>query len=245
MIYKVILPLVVVFLGLYVVNYFIVLLYVIYVKNRMKEEYKEASEGNKPLTEKRPNLAILLKWMKHTVYLCMEGWIMHRIVVLGRIPCNWYRLFILRWIYKMKIEKDAVLYGGFQIRSPWNISVGKGSVIGDNVILDGRNGICIKENVNFSTGVSIWTEQHDPNDTMFRCNKGGPVVIENRAWISANAIILPRITIGEGAVVAAGGVVTKDCERFWIYGGVPAKKIHRRNQDLEYVLNSEKPLFFF
>lgn len=83
----------------------------------------------------------------------------------------------------MDISKTAVIYGGFEIRAPWKIKIDDGSVIGDECKLDGRNGIKIGKNVNFSTGVWIWTEQHDINDANFESNNsGGPVIIRDRAW---------------------------------------------------------------
>lgn len=56
----------------------------------------------------------------------------------------------------------------------------------------------------------------------------GKIVIKSGAWISANAVILPNVTIGNGAIVAAGAVVTKDVNDFEIVGGVPAKRIGSR-----------------
>ena len=156
-----------------------------------------------------------------------------------------YRDFILRHIYHVDMGEGAVIYGGFEIRAPWNVHIGRGAVIGDNSILDGRCGLYIGENVNFSTGVNIWTLQHDLNDSMFRCNnKGGAVIIGNRAWVSTRTTILPGVNIGEGAVIAAGAVVTKDCEEFSVYGGVPAKKIGERNRDLQYKLGGSYLPFY-
>jgi acetyltransferase-like isoleucine patch superfamily enzyme len=132
----------------------------------------------------------------------------------------------------MKI-KDAIIYGGFHIREPSKISIGKGTIIGHGTTLDGRNGIIIGENVNFSSEVMVWTMQHDYNHPSFP-PVGGEVVIHDYAWISVRAIILPNVTIGEGAVVAAGAVVTKDVEPYTVVGGIPAKKIALRNKDLDY-----------
>lgn len=147
------------------------------------------------------------------------------------IPLQSFRNSILR-ILGMKINK-AVIYGTFHIRKPSKISIDEGSVIGHGVTLDGRNGITIGKNVNFSSEVMIWTMQHDYNDIGF-CASGGPVVIEDYAWISVRAIILPNVTIGRGAVVAAGAVVTKDVEAFTVVGGIPAKKIANRNHNIQY-----------
>ena len=144
----------------------------------------------------------------------------------------------------MKIAKDVVIYGGFEIRAPWNISIGRGTIIGDNSILDGRNGIQIGENVNFSTGVNIWTEQHDPNDKFFRCTKRKGAIIGDRVWLSTRSIILPGVHVKEGAVVAAGAVITKDCQPFCIYGGIPAKKIGDREKNLQYEFDGERLPFY-
>ena len=79
--------------------------------------------------------------------------------------------------------------------------------------------------MNFSTGVNVWTEQHDPNDELFSCTKGGKVQIDNHAWISTRVIILPRVHVYAGAVVAAGAVVVKDCDAYGIYGACQVKRL--------------------
>lgn len=165
----------------------------------------------------------------------MSGWIRFRLRQLGKVPCHSYRIFILKHVYLMDIAEQVVIYGGFEIRAPWNISIGRGTIIGDEVKLDGRFGVRIGENVNFSTGVWIWTDEHDLNDPWFKCNdKMGTVIIKDRVWISTRTVILPKTTIGEGCVIAAGAIVTKECEPFGVYGGVPAKRISERNRNLKY-----------
>ena len=151
--------------------------------------------------------------------------------IVAYIPLRFVRTGILRML-GMKIDR-AILYGMFKLRTPSKISIGEGSVIGHGVTLDGRNGISIGKNVNMSSEVMIWTMQHDYNDPDFG-PEGGPVIIEDYVWISARTIILPNVTIGEGAVVAAGAVVTKNVEPYTVVGGVPAKKIANRNRHLKY-----------
>ncbi|MCL1049567.1 acyltransferase [Shewanella abyssi] len=135
-------------------------------------------------------------------------------------------------IMGMKFD-GAVIYSKFHIRRPSNISIGNGTVIGHGATLDGRNGIKIGNNVNLSSEVMIWSMQHDFNCQYFS-SEGGPVVIGDFAWISARAIVLPGVVIGEGAVVAAGAVVTKDIKPYTVVGGVPAKYISDRNRNLKY-----------
>ena len=166
----------------------------------------------------------------------VTGFIRYYDYRVGKIPSHHIRNFIYRYVYLMDIEPTVTIYYGAQIRKPFKIKIGSGSTIGDNAILDGRNGIEIGNNVNLSSNVSIWTEQHDHRDPWFRCEtqKKEKVVIGDRAWIGPNTIILHDVKIGEGAVVAAGAVVTKDVGDYQIVGGIPAKRIGERNHNLLY-----------
>lgn len=169
-----------------------------------------------------------------------NGYISWKIRSIGRVPCHTYRKFMLKYFFQMNICEDVLLYGGFEIRSPWNVYLGRGTIIGHAAILDGRNGIIIGKNVNLSTGVWIWTEQHDLQDPDFADNdKGGTVVIDDRAWISSRTTILPKVHVGEGAVLAAGAVAVKDLDPFTVYGGIPAKKIKGRNTNLSYEFDGD------
>lgn len=170
----------------------------------------------------------------------IQGFLRLKLDFISKVPSHLFRKFFLKYVFHMTIGKKTTIYGKFEIRAPWNIYIGNGVIIGDEVKLDGRNKIYIGDNVNFSTGVWLWTEQHDMNDPYFNCNdKGGPIIIGNRVWLSNRVIILPNLTIGEGAVVAAGAVITKNCDSYGVYAGVPAKKIKDRNKSLEYEFTGE------
>lgn len=106
-------------------------------------------------------------------------------------------------------------------------------------MLDARKGIYIGDNVSLSMGVWIWTMEHDPQDPYYR-GKGGPVTIEDYVWLSCRVVVLPGVTIGKGAVVAAGAVVSADVAPYSIVGGIPAKRIGERNKDLRYQLRFHK-----
>ena len=120
-------------------------------------------------------------------------------------------------------------------------------VIGDNTVinrftyLDGRVALTIGNNVNVSHYTLIQTLTHDPQNRDFLCLER-PVVIHDHVWIGARAIICPGVTIGEGAVVAAGAVVTQDVEPYTIVGGNPARYIKDRTRDLVY-RTRYRPLF--
>lgn len=209
-----------------------------YRKNSLEADSKTYYSEKKD--ENHSRVFKILKNCYHYYGNWMESIIRLIIAVLMHIPCHFIRKVILKYIFGMKIGKKVTIYYGAEIRDPWNILVGDGTIIGDHAILDGRKGIQIGKNVNFSTGVWIWTVQHDVNASDFGVTgKMGKVVIGDRAWLSNRTIILPKVIIGEAAVVAAGAVVTKNCEDFSIYGGVPAKKIGTRSKDLTYSFSGE------
>lgn len=189
---------------------------------------------------------------KHIHYLYkksifyIRGYMRYMDFQTGLIPSHHIRNFIYRRIFLVQMEQKAIIYWGAEIRCHGKLKIGKGSIIGDKALLDARNGISIGKNVSFSSNISIYTEQHDHRDPMFRCNSSDAfsVNIGDRAWIGPNAIILHGVHIGEGAVVAAGSVVTKDVPPFTIVAGVPARKIGLRNKNLCYNFDG-KPIPFF
>lgn len=145
----------------------------------------------------------------------------------------------------MTFKGDARIYAGFHIRNPRGIVLEDGVSIGPKVLLDGRKGLTIQEGAVIGYGAIIWTLNHDYNDVHF-CGKGAPVTIGKHAWICSNSIVLPGITIGEGAVVASGAVVTHDVEPYAIVGGIPAKVIGKREQkEYDYGYKAEKDSLHF
>ena len=145
-------------------------------------------------------------------------------VVIGfaaRIPIHSVRVWTLRRL-GATISDSAVVYHGFKIRAARNLSIGNNTSIGDCAILDARGGLSIGANVNLSTGVNIWTAQHDWKSPDFDYTQCG-VLIEDHVWIGPRVTILPGATIRQGAVVAAGAVVKGEVSAFTLVGGVPAK----------------------
>ncbi|MEH1965208.1 MAG: acyltransferase [Nostoc sp.] len=123
------------------------------------------------------------------------------------------------------------------------IYLGDRNVINFGCLFDGRH-YQIQTGCDVSIGpeASILTLGHDPHSPEF-ADKGGDVIIGDRCWIAYRAIILPGVTIGEGAVVGAGSVVTKDIEPYTVVAGNPARFIKKRSPDLHYTLNYQPWLF--
>ena len=154
------------------------------------------------------------------------------LTTVGLIPSHVARK-ALYGLLGMKIDRSAWIYARCEVRAPRGIRIGANSVIGIDGILDGRGGIAIGRNVNLSSEVAIWTAEHDVNHPLFQV-RAEPVVIEDFAWLSFRATVLPGVTVGRGGVVAAGSVVTKDVPPYAIVAGVPAKVIATRSDDLRY-----------
>lgn len=161
-----------------------------------------------------------------TIWKDTARWVM--MLVIRHIPSRKLRLLIIR-LLGGNIQKNVSIFSSVDIRNPKGLVIGEGSAIGPKVLLDARGGLIIGANVTIAYDSVIWTAHHNMNDIYFK-NKCEKVVIEDYAWICSRAIILPGVTIGEGAVVASGAVVTKNVAPYSIVAGVPAAKIGNRVQ---------------
>ena len=120
-------------------------------------------------------------------------------------------------------------------------SLGNHSVINGKCRLDNKGGIFIGENVSVSQEVMILSADHDINSVDF-AGRNRAVFIGDFVFVGSRALIMPGVTVGKGAVIAAGAVVTKDVEPFAVVAGVPAKVITKRLSELDYRLNYRRLL---
>jgi O-antigen/teichoic acid export membrane protein/acetyltransferase-like isoleucine patch superfamily enzyme len=153
--------------------------------------------------------------------------------IIGYIPSftvrhAWYRR-VLGWY----IGPGAAILMGQRIHmtgirtSGKRVSIDRGSVINHGCLLYTAGGLVIGQNVSISTGVWLITGTHDMNDPDFAAYYK-PIIIDDYAWIGTRATILGGVTIGEGAVVMAGAVVTRDVAPYTVVGGVPAHEVGKR-----------------
>lgn len=112
------------------------------------------------------------------------------------------------------------------------MKVGNGTAIGLNSYIGCSGLVTIGSNVLIGPNVSIIAENHNFNVPSIPIKEQGVsnigIMIEDNVWIGTKSVILDGITIGTGAIVAAGAVVTKDVPSYTIVGGVPAKVIKYR-----------------
>ncbi|MBE7051924.1 MAG: glycosyltransferase [Ruminococcaceae bacterium] len=130
------------------------------------------------------------------------------------------------------VGKNVNIEHGAFFASGKDISVGNNSGLGLNCRVAGP--LSIGDDVMMAPNVSIYTQNHE-TENIYRPMRlqtaaKQKVTIGNDVWIGANAIILPGVTVGNGAIIAAGAVVTKDVPDFAVVGGNPAKIIKIRTQ---------------
>lgn len=155
--------------------------------------------------------------------------------LVGLVPSHCFRRFCYR-LAGMKIGRGSAIHVGANFFQPKNIVIGEDTVIGYRVFMDGRAPITIGSHVDIASEVMIYNSQHDIDHPGF-CAVEKPVMIGDYVFVGPRAMILPGVTVGRGAVVAGGAVVTKDIPAGWVVGGVPAVKIRERKiKDFNYRL---------
>lgn len=173
--------------------------------------------------------------------------------VVAHVPSFRLRHLWYRRVLGMQLGPNASVHMGAYVWfwSPREIRrigvrIGRNSHIERNCTLDARSPLTIGENVALSPEVMILAGKHDVNDPRFANSEVGPwaVTIEDYVWIGTRAMIMPGVTLGRGAVVAAGSVVTKDVPPLTIVAGAPAKPIGMRDPAATvYQLDGQPPLF--
>jgi acetyltransferase-like isoleucine patch superfamily enzyme len=132
---------------------------------------------------------------------------------------------MLSEITGIEIDDSTTVFPPFYTNFGQSIRLGKNVFINHACSFLDIGGITIEDDVQIGPRVNITSENHplDPNDrkTLILA----PVIIRRNAWIGAAATILPGVTIGENAIVAAGAVVSKDVAANTVVAGVPAKVI--------------------
>ena len=114
------------------------------------------------------------------------------------------------------------------------IKIGSNITFNSNVMINarGKGMIEIGDNVLIGPNVVLRSNNHKFDDIDIPIARQGmiegDIIIKKGVWIGSNCVILPNCTIGEGAIIAAGAVVTKDVEPFSIVGGIPARVIGTR-----------------
>jgi maltose O-acetyltransferase len=140
---------------------------------------------------------------------------------------------------QFEIAEKSFIFMGARFDARRDFTLGAFSVINDHCRLDNRGKLEIGSSVSISSEVCILTADHDPRSESFD-GRNRPVRIEDYVFVGTRAMILPGVTIGRGALVGAGAVVTKDVAPFAIVAGCPAKQIGNRPANLQYEIHYDR-----
>src|SRR5437868_4658094 len=132
---------------------------------------------------------------------------------------------ILSQITGSEIDESVAVFTPLYINYGKNTKIGKNVFINFDCVFLDLGGITIEDNVLIAPKVSLLSEGHPLSPNERQSLVPGHIHIKKNAWIGAGATILPGVTVGENAVVAAGAVVSKDVPANTIVGGIPAKII--------------------
>ena len=124
-----------------------------------------------------------------------------------------------------QLDESTIIFPPFYTNFGRFIQIGKNVFINHACSFLDMGGITIEDHVLIGPKVNLVTENHPLTPADRRALISKPILVKRNAWIGAAATILPGVTIGENAVVAAGAVVTTDVPDNTIVAGVPAKII--------------------
>lgn len=170
--------------------------------------------------------------MKYSV-VCWIEFLSQLIFMLPRFRfINKIKSFYLKFFFGAKVGRGVVFYSNIWIFTGRNLILGDDVDLATGVLITTDGGVSIGARTLVGYGTKILSSNHNvpklPDRIFDSGHTKAPVNIANDVWIGANCIILPGVTIGEGTIVAAGSVVTKDIPANVFVGGVPAKIIKER-----------------
>lgn len=120
-------------------------------------------------------------------------------------------------------EEGFCLFPPFYTDYGQNITVGKQVFLNSGCRFQDQGGIILGDGALIGHNVVLATLNHDEDPAKRHILHAAPIILGKHVWIGANATVLPGVTIGDGAIVAAGAVVTKDVAPNTVVGGVPAR----------------------
>jgi len=145
-------------------------------------------------------------------------------------PCFGWRRFILR-CFGAKIGAHVNTYPSTWIYFPWNLTAGDWCALGEETFIYNLGPVTLGEKVTISHRAQLCAGTHDYTRPDLPLLKP-PIIIENQAWVCADAFIGPGVTVGEGAIIGARAVAMKNVAPWTIVAGNPAKPIRQRTLDL-------------
>lgn len=146
-------------------------------------------------------------------------------------PLHAWRAMLLRW-FGAQIGRDCHIYPGCRIWAPWNLQCEEQATIADGAEIYNAWPVTLHSHAIVSQHAYLCSATHDIDDPMFPM-VGAPIRIGPYAWVCSRAAVLPGAILNEGAVLALGAVASGDLDAWWVYGGIPARKLRQRQRSLD------------
>lgn len=162
-------------------------------------------------------------------HLCMHELSQEALRITMQINCSYHTPEELRALFSELFGKPVD--ETFACFPPFYTDCGKNTTIGKNVFINAgchfqdHGGVSIGDGCLIGHNVVFATLNHDFNPATRAAMTPAPIKLGKNVWIGSNAVILPGVSIGDGAIVAAGAVATKDVPANCVVGGVPARRI--------------------
>jgi putative colanic acid biosynthesis acetyltransferase WcaF len=160
-------------------------------------------------------------------------------VIITQLPGHWLRQGWLRML-GTEIGDGSIIFRGTTVFGAEHLRLGERVQVGFRVVLDARGGITVGDDVNISSDSQLLTAKHAIHSPGFE-REVAPILIEDHAWAATRSMVLAGVTVARGAVIAAGGVATRDVPASTVVAGVPAKPIQERRGELGYRLVARRP----
>ena len=139
---------------------------------------------------------------------------------------NKWRIFLLR-CFGAKIGAGCVVKSSCEIWQPWKLEMGDYVALSEHAICYTVEKIKIGSQTTVSREAFLCCAGHDITSPIMELTYA-PITIGFNCWVAGRAIVMPGVVVGDGAVVAAGAVATRDVEPWTVVGGNPARFIKKR-----------------